>query len=68
MVRKGRGERRCERYDCLGLLYDNGHGVAQDAAKAREWLKKAAAKDNANASGDFLEQLLIHGQTGPTLC
>jgi hypothetical protein len=26
----------------LGLLYDEGHGVAQDYAKAREWYEKAA--------------------------
>jgi uncharacterized protein len=25
----------------LGLLYDEGHGVAQDYAKAREWYEKA---------------------------
>ena len=30
----------------LGLLYPNGHGVAQDYGKAREWFEKAAAKDN----------------------
>ena len=28
----------------LGVLYDNGQGVAQDYAKAREWFEKAAAK------------------------
>ena len=33
----------------LGLLYENGRGVAQDYAKAREWYEKAAAKDNAYA-------------------
>ena len=33
----------------LGLLYENGQGVAQDYAKAREWYEKAAANDNASA-------------------
>ena len=33
----------------LGWLYQAGHGVPQDYAKAREWYEKAAAKDNAQA-------------------
>jgi len=33
----------------LGLLYDNGQGVAQDYAKAREWYEKAADKGDAGA-------------------
>jgi hypothetical protein len=33
-------------YD-LGVYYQNGYGVAQDYAKARQWYEKAAAKDNA---------------------
>src|SRR5215831_1700228 len=33
----------------LGKLYQNGQGVAQDYAKAREWYEKAAAKGDANA-------------------
>jgi TPR repeat protein len=33
----------------LGIIYENGYGVAQDYAKAREWYKKAADKDNATA-------------------
>jgi TPR repeat protein len=33
----------------LGWLYQNGQGVAQDYAKAREWYEKAAAKGDANA-------------------
>ena len=33
----------------LGMLYDNGRGLAQDYAKAREWYEKAAAKDDADA-------------------
>jgi TPR repeat protein len=33
----------------LGLLYQHGHGVAQDYAKAREWFEKAAEKGNASA-------------------
>jgi TPR repeat protein len=33
----------------LGVLYGNGHGVAQDYAKAREWYEKAAARGEATA-------------------
>jgi hypothetical protein len=33
----------------LGGLYANGHGVAQDYGKAREWYAKAAGKDNTDA-------------------
>ena len=33
----------------LGLLYDNGQGVAQDYVKAREWYEKAADKGDAGA-------------------
>ena len=33
----------------LGVLYDNGRGVAQDYAKAREWYEKAADKGDADA-------------------
>jgi hypothetical protein len=31
----------------LGVLYENGQGVAQDYAKAREWYEKSTAKDDA---------------------
>ena len=37
----------------LGVLYDNGQGVAQDYAKAREWYEKAAAKGDANAMNNL---------------
>jgi len=33
----------------LGVFYENGYGVAQDYAKAREWYEKAAAEGNAAA-------------------
>ena len=33
----------------LAWLYQNGQGVAQDYAKAREWFEKAAAKGNEEA-------------------
>ena len=33
----------------LGNLYDDGHGVPQDSAKAREWYEKAADKGSAEA-------------------
>jgi TPR repeat protein len=42
----------------LGLLYENGKGVPQDYAKAREWYEKAAAKDNADAK-TRLQQLPV---------
>ena len=47
MVREGRRQGRHERHDNLGLLYENGQGVAQDYAKAREWYEKAADKGDA---------------------
>ena len=37
----------------LGLLYENGHGVAQDYAKAREWFEKAADKGDATAMANL---------------
>jgi TPR repeat protein len=37
----------------LGTLYHNGHGVAQDYAKAREWYEKAADKGNAEAMNNL---------------
>lgn len=33
----------------MGVLYDEGYGVEQDYAKAREWYEKAAAQDYAKA-------------------
>ena len=33
----------------MGLLYGEGHGVAQDYAKAIEWYRKAADGGNARA-------------------
>ena len=33
----------------LGVLYENGWGVAKDYGTAREWYEKAAAKDNSDA-------------------
>ena len=45
----------------LGLFYENGQGVAQDYAKAREWYEKAAAKDDAQAMAT-LGWLYANGQ------
>jgi hypothetical protein len=42
----------------LGVIYQNGQGVALDYAKAREWYEKAAAKDNADAK-TRLQQLPV---------
>jgi TPR repeat protein len=42
----------------LGNLYDDGHGVAQDFAKAGEWYEKAADKGDASAKAR-LQQLPI---------
>ena len=33
----------------LGILYDNGQGVAQDYGKARAWWEKAATQGDAGA-------------------
>jgi TPR repeat protein len=45
-------------YD-LGIIYANGQGAAQDYAKAREWLEKAAAKGDTKAK-TALERLPSH--------
>ena len=53
-ARRGSGTKRqrtratCPPFN-LGALYDNGLGVEQDYAKAREWYEKAADKGNAYA-------------------
>ena len=47
----------------LGLLYENGLGVAQDYAMAREWYEKAADKGHAKAMG-YLEKLSISEAAG----
>jgi len=46
----------------LGVLYENGFGVAQNYAKAREWYEKAA--DEGNASAMFNLGLLYHNGYG----
>src|SRR5262249_57258699 len=33
----------------LGIIYENGYGVAQDYAEAHKWYKKAADKGDARA-------------------
>ena len=33
----------------LGVMYEYGQGVAQNDAKAREWMEKAAAQGHVNA-------------------
>jgi uncharacterized protein len=50
-------------YD-LGVFYQNGIGVPQDYAKAREWYEKAAANDYAAAMSN-LGALYEHGQGVP---
>jgi TPR repeat protein len=47
----------------LGLLYDNGQGVAQDHANAREWYEKAAAMGDASAKA-YLQKLPIREAAG----
>ena len=49
VVREGRRQGQRDAMSNLGLLYDNGQGVAQDYAKAREWYEKAADKGDADA-------------------
>jgi TPR repeat protein len=50
-------------YD-LGMLFENGQGVPQDYAKARDWYEKAAAKDFKPATYD-LGMLFENGQGVP---
>ena len=38
-----------EAQNLLGVLYDNGQGVAQDYQSARAWFEKAAARGHASA-------------------
>jgi hypothetical protein len=45
----------------LGVIYQNGQGVALDYAKAREWYEKAADGGNADAMAN-LGWLYAHGQ------
>jgi hypothetical protein len=40
----------------IGMLYENGHGVARDSAEARSWMLKAAA----NGDGDARAWLATH--------
>jgi hypothetical protein len=47
----------------LGVLYENGYGVAQDYAKAREWWEKAAARGNASAEMALERQSIIEADT-----
>ena len=58
MVRKSRRQGRRGRHEQPRLLYDNGQGVAQDYAKAREWYEKAADKGEPSANAN-LKQMLI---------
>mgnify|MGYP000807125697 FL=1 len=37
-----------EQYN-MGIMYQKGFGVQQDAAKAREWFQKAANQDDVQA-------------------
>ena len=45
----------------LGVFYENGDGVAQDYAKAREWYEKAAEKGDERAMTN-LGELYANGQ------
>ena len=49
MVRKGRRRGDADAMRNLGVLYEDGHGVPQDYAKAFEWYERAATTDDANA-------------------
>ena len=56
--RRGNGLRKplppgCVRHDQSRRLYENGRGVPQDYAKAREWHEKAAAVGNAGAMSNL---------------
>ena len=54
----------------LGVLYDNGQGVAQDYAKAREWYEKAADKGDASdeATSRYNTKLRSWSSQRRTLC
>lgn len=43
----------------LGLMYAEGHGVPQDAAKAAEWFAKAAEQGNVDAQNNLGVMYLI---------
>jgi len=42
----------------LGILYDNGQGVAQDYGKARAWFEKAAAQKGNKEAQQIARQAL----------
>lgn len=50
--------------NALGVLYDDGSGVAQDPAQAREWFRKAAEQGHAAAQNNlaFMHEV---GRGGP---
>ena len=58
VVREGRRPGSTNAMFNLGTLYDDGQGVAQDYAKAREWYQKAADRGDADAKAR-LEQMPI---------
>jgi TPR repeat protein len=47
----------------LGRLYENGHGVAKDYIKAREWYEKAAREGDGSATA-YLKKLSIREAAG----
>ena len=49
MVREQAAQGDAHSQCALGLLYDNGWGVPQDYAKAKQWYEQAAAQGNARA-------------------
>jgi TPR repeat protein len=57
------GEARAQ-YD-LGLMYDNGQGVPQSDAKAREWYERAAQQGEPRAQYN-LGLMYLNGQGIPT--
>ena len=38
----------------LGMMYENGNGVEKDAAKAREWYRRAGFSDEEMTLGEAL--------------
>jgi TPR repeat protein len=49
-----------EAQNLLGVLYDNGQGVAQDYQSARAWFEKAAARGHASAQFRLKNQRIAH--------
>jgi hypothetical protein len=55
---------RADAQNALGVMYDDGRGVAQDPAQAREWFRKAAEQGHAAAQNNLAFMYEV-GRGGP---